>query len=114
MKGRRGRPPKPQPPPEPQLPREERRTRLRRLDDLLEALEILNLNDASLLPPAVAQRLTELGVEAPETRTLPDLIEQVWKVQEKFLIHLDIDRRTRSRRRIRPQIEDWLKTALTD
>jgi hypothetical protein len=114
MKGRRGRPPKPQPPPEPVLPREERRSRLRRLDDLLEALEVLNLNDTTLLPPVVGERLVELGIENPEGRSLPDLIELVWKEQEKFLVHLEIDRRTRSRRRIRPQIEDWLKTAVND
>ena len=92
------------------MPLEERRRALRRLDDLLEALEVLNLADARRIPEAVAERLEELGIEEPRGQSIARLIELVWKAQEPYLVKLAIDRRTRTRRRTKPEIEAWLRS----
>lgn len=108
---RRGRPRRRQePPPDivPDMPLDERRRSLRRLDDLLEALEVLNLADSRRVPEQVADRLRELGIEEPHQQSIARLIELVWKAQEPYLVKLAIDRRTRTRRRTKPEIESWL------
>lgn len=77
----------------------ERRETLRRLDDLLEALEQLNLHEVRTVSPLLKARLVEVGVEVTPGRTVPQLIEQVWLLQQPHLITLMIDRRRRRRRR---------------
>jgi hypothetical protein len=61
-----------------------RREKLRDLDDILDALEQLNLRDASTLPEALRGRLRKIGVD-PAKRTVTELIEKVWELQEQFL-----------------------------
>ena len=80
-------------------PNLERRSRLRRLDDLLQALEALNLEDAPDLSAAVAARLDELGIRptrggAPFT----ELVDAVFKAQERFMTELPIESRVKRRR----------------
>ncbi len=81
-----------------QIPPEQRRNSLRRLDDLLEALEQLNLHEVKVLPPLVARRLVEAGIADPFDKSISSLIEQVWALQQPYLINLGIDRRRRRRR----------------
>ena len=77
---------------------DERRYNLRRLDDLLESLEQLNLKEVRAVPVVLKARLVEVGVEDAESKTVPQLIEQVWLLQQPHLIDLMIDRRRRRRR----------------
>ena len=81
---------------------EERRRSLRRLDDLLETLEQLNLNDRTKLPQYIAERLIALGVAEPTKIRVPQLIEQVWAMQQPYLITIVVERRRRRRRRVDP------------
>ena len=82
------------------LPHDERRLRLRRLDDILEALEQLNLHDQTELPDVLVQRLEELHIEEPRQKTVTELIERVWAVQQPYLITVKIERRRRRRRQM--------------
>ena len=83
---------------------EERRRSLRRLDDLLESLEQLNLHERTSLPPHIAERLVALGVEDPVKIPIPQLIEQVWGMQQPYLITIVVERRRRRRRRVDPSL----------
>ena len=82
------------------IPHDERRLRLRRLDDILEALEQLNLHDQTELPDVLAERLQELQVEEPRKKTVTELIERVWAVQQPYLITVKVERRRRRRRQL--------------
>jgi len=81
---------------------DERRRSLRRLDDLLETLEQLNLHERTKLPQYIAERLVALGVEDPMKIPVPQLIEQVWAMQQPYLITIVVERRRRRRRRVDP------------
>lgn len=90
---------------------DERRRSLRRLDDLLETLEQLNLHDRTKLPPFIAERLTALGVEEPTKIPVTQLIEQVWAMQQPYLITIVVERRRRRRRRVDPNFAGGAKYA---
>jgi hypothetical protein len=64
------------------------RHRLRRLDFLLEELEDLNLRDMSNLPVRVGSALQRFGVEDPYRRSIPELIDRVFDLQEPVLAML--------------------------
>ncbi len=78
----------------------ERRQGLRRLDDILESLEQLNLHDKTELPDHVAEALVMLGIEAPHSIPIPQLIERVWAMQQPYLITIVVERRRRRRRKL--------------
>ena len=78
----------------------ERRGSLRRLDDILESLEQLNLHDKTDLPDHVAEGLVMLGIEAPHSIPIPQLIERVWAMQQPYLITIVVERRRRRRRKV--------------
>lgn len=80
------------------MPHDERRNRLRRLDDVLEALEQMNLREQTELEQVLAERLVELGIEAPFDQTASQLIERVWAVQQPYLVKIVVERRRRRRR----------------
>lgn len=80
------------------MPPDDRRNRLRRLDDILEALEQMNLRDVAELPDILAERLVEIGIDAPHQYSAPVLIEKVWGLQQPFLIAIPAERRRRRRR----------------
>ena len=83
---------------------QERRQVLRRLDDILEILEQLNLHDKTELTDSAAERLVLLGIKAPHSIPIPQLIEKVWAMQQPFLTTIVVERRRRRRRRkIDPQ-----------
>jgi hypothetical protein len=77
-----------------------RRQGLRRLDDILETLEQLNLHDKTELPDHVAEALVMLGIEAPHSIPVPQLIERVWAMQQPYLITIVVERRRRRRRKV--------------
>jgi hypothetical protein len=80
-------------------PNLERRSRLRRLDDLLQAVEVLNLEDAPVLSAAVAARLDELGIQSTSAGApFTDLVDSVFKAQERFMIELPVESRVKPRR----------------
>jgi|GEM_PF-2682495 hypothetical protein len=79
-------------------PEEERRKQLRRLDDILEALEQLNLNEQSELTPELKRILESHGLK-PEKATITQLIEEIWKLQEKYMLQIPVERRKSQRRR---------------
>jgi hypothetical protein len=80
-------------------PNLERRSSLRRLDDLLEALEALNLQDAPVLSAAVTARLDELGVRSTSAGApYTELVEGVFKAQERFMIDRPGESRVKRRR----------------
>jgi hypothetical protein len=81
----------------------ERRQSLRRLDDILETLEQLNLHDKTELTDSAAERLVLLGIDAPHSIPIPQLIEKVWSMQQPFLTTVVVERRRRRRRKIDPQ-----------
>jgi hypothetical protein len=73
---------------------------LRRLDDILETLEQLNLHDKTELSDPVAEALVLLGIEAPHSIPVPQLIEKVWAMQQPYLITIVVERRRRRRRKV--------------
>jgi hypothetical protein len=77
-----------------------RRQGLRRLDDILETLEQLNLHDKTELSDPVAEALVLLGIEAPHSIPIPQLIEKVWAMQQPYLITIVVERRRRRRRKV--------------
>jgi hypothetical protein len=77
-----------------------RRQGLRRLDDILETLEQLNLHDKTELPDHVAEALVLLGIDAPHSVPVPQLIERVWAMQQPYLITIVVERRRRRRRKV--------------
>jgi hypothetical protein len=77
-----------------------RRQGLRRLDDILETLEQLNLHDKTDLPDHVAEALVLLGIDAPHSIPVPQLIERVWAMQQPYLITVVVERRRRRRRKV--------------
>ena len=77
-----------------------RRQGLRRLDDILETLEQLNLHDKTDLPDHVAEALVLLGIDAPHSIPVPQLIERVWAMQQPYLITIVVERRRRRRRKV--------------
>jgi hypothetical protein len=77
-----------------------RRQGLRRLDDILETLEQLNLHDKTELSDPVAEALVLLGIEAPHSIPVPQLIEKVWAMQQPYLITIVVERRRRRRRKV--------------
>lgn len=85
---------------------QERRQVLRRLDDILETLEQLNLHDKTELTDSAAERLVLLGIKAPHSIPIPQLIEKVWAMQQPFLTTIVVERRRRRRRKIDPQFSD--------
>ena len=74
---------------------EVRRLSLRRLDALLSELEALNLGDAAIVPHELSQRLRSAGVGFNQDATVTCVIDQLFRVQERFLTPID----TRTRRR---------------
>jgi len=81
---------------------QERRQSLRRLDDILETLEQLNLHDRTELTDHAAERLVMLGIRKPHSIPIPQLIEQVWAMQQPYLTTIVVERRRRRRRRVDP------------
>ena len=77
-----------------------RRQGLRRLDDILETLEQLNLHDKTELSDHVAEALVLLGIDAPHSIPVPQLIEKVWAMQQPYLITIVVERRRRRRRKV--------------
>jgi len=77
-----------------------RRQGLRRLDDILETLEQLNLHDKTELPDHDAEALVLLGIDAPHSIPVPQLIERVWAMQQPYLITVVVERRRRRRRKV--------------
>src|ERR1700680_549457 len=77
---------------------QERRQSLRRLDDVLETLEQLNLHDRTELTDYAAERLVLLGIRAPHSTPIPQLIELVWAMQLPYLVTIKLERRRRRRR----------------
>lgn len=61
------------------------RHRLRRLDSLLDQLEALNLAEITPLPRRIATALQNAGVESPAERTVTELIDRVFDLQEPIL-----------------------------
>ncbi len=61
------------------------RSRLYRLDDLLEQLELLNLAESRQVPQDVAAALQDAGVRNPSERSVTELIDQVFELQEPIL-----------------------------
>lgn len=61
------------------------RGRLYRLDKLLNELEALNLSDTALVPAQVADELQDAGVNSPAERSVTELIDQVFELQEPIL-----------------------------
>jgi len=72
---------------------------LRYLDNILECLEQLNLKEIAELPEELARELAVLGVDRPYRCTIPELIEQVWTLQEPHLTPVVIVPQPRRRRR---------------
>jgi hypothetical protein len=81
----------------------ERRGSLRRLDDILDALEQLNLHDRTELTEGLAESLVLMGVDAPYSIPIPQLIEKVWAMQQPYLITIVVERRRRRRRKVDPK-----------
>lgn len=81
---------------------QERRQSLRRLDDILETLEQLNLHDRTELTDNAAERLVMLGIKKPHSIPIPQLIEQVWAMQQPYLTTVVVERRRRRRRKMDP------------
>jgi hypothetical protein len=81
---------------------QERRQSLRRLDDILETLEQLNLHDTTELTDNAAERLVMLGIHKPHSIPIPQLIEQVWAMQQPYLTTIVVERRRRRRRKVDP------------
>ncbi len=63
-----------------------RRQRLLALDELLEQLEQLNLQERTVVPPALARQLDHFGVSYHPSISLADLIELVFSRQEQFML----------------------------
>ena len=81
----------------------ERRSSLRRLDDILDTLEQMNLHDRTELSEHLAESLVLLGVDAPYSIPIPQLIERVWAMQQPYLITIVVERRRRRRRKVDPK-----------
>jgi hypothetical protein len=61
------------------------RIRLRKLDRLLDDLEDLNLNEMTHLPNRVGSALRYFGVAEPQRRSISELIDEVFELQEPLL-----------------------------
>ena len=79
---------------------------LRYLDNILERLEQLNLGEIADLPEDLARELAALGVDRPYGSTIPELIEQVWTLQEPHLTRVVIRRGPSKRRRRKEEASD--------
>ena len=62
-----------------------RRLQLHRLDTLLSALEDLNLKGTFDVPTHLAMRLRAAGVGHPSTASVSEVIDLVFRAQERFL-----------------------------
>jgi hypothetical protein len=72
-----------------------RRFELRRLDGLLSSLESLNLRDQLRVPEDVGDRLRQAGIGYPRSASVSEVIDLVFRAQERYLQPID----TRSGRR---------------
>jgi hypothetical protein len=68
------------------------RSRLRELDRLLDDLEDLNLNDMTHLPIRIGCDLQDLGITDPYRKSISDLIDRVFELQEPLLQTLRANR----------------------
>jgi len=66
-----------------------RRTELHRLDMLLAHLEGLNLRDHTAVPLGLGERLRQAGVGYPAAATVSEVIDLVFRAQERYLTPLD-------------------------
>ena len=62
-----------------------RRIQLHRLDSLLAELEALNLRGVSVVPHDLSLRLRSAGVGHPTAATVSDVIDLVFRSQERYL-----------------------------
>jgi len=76
-----------------------RRVRLRRLDDLLAELEDLNLHGATALPARLAEKLRAAGVGHPSEASITEVIDLLFRAQERYLQPMPT---IRTGRRMRP------------
>jgi hypothetical protein len=76
----------------------DRRTAYRRMDDIVDALAQMNLVGASDLSEDLAERLAEVGVENPRSRTTAQLLQDAWVIQHALASQIRVERRRRSRR----------------
>ena len=61
------------------------RVRLWRLDRLLDQLEELNLRDRTRVSNRVGRTLEDIGVDNPYSRTVTELMDRVFELQEPLL-----------------------------
>jgi hypothetical protein len=66
-----------------------RRFELQRLDTLLSELESLNLEDRFKVPENLGHRLRRAGVGYPREATVSEVIDLVFRAQERFLQPLE-------------------------
>jgi len=62
-----------------------KRTELRRLDQALEQLESLNLRGVGFVPDPLQRRLRSIGVSHPSAASVGEVIDLVFRAQERFL-----------------------------
>ena len=62
-----------------------RRFELHRLDIILSELEALNLKDHRAVPPQLGDRLRRAGVGYPRGATVTEVIDLVFRAQERYL-----------------------------
>jgi hypothetical protein len=71
---------------EPDGDREHRRRALRRLDALLDVLERANLQDAAAIPTPALDELRAMGLERPQSYSIIELLEMVFRAQRPYLL----------------------------
>jgi hypothetical protein len=62
-----------------------KRIQLRRLDEALDQLESLNLQGLGSVPDPLQRRLRSIGVLHPSGATVTEIIDLVFRAQERFL-----------------------------
>jgi hypothetical protein len=62
-----------------------RRIQLHRLDTMLAELEGLNLRGVDIVPDHLANRLRAVGVGHPREATVTEVIDLVFRAQERYL-----------------------------
>jgi hypothetical protein len=62
-----------------------KRLQLRRLDDALGQLESLNLKGVAFIPDPLQRRLRSIGVSHPSNASVTEVIDLVFRAQERFL-----------------------------
>ena len=82
------------------------RERLSRLDAVLGELEALNLKGMTHLPVRLGNQLIEFGVDDPYDKTVTDLIDRVFELEEPLLSMVksrprSVPRARRNARRLR-------------